>query len=99
MRPRTPMALLADKLTVVGARRSYITRSTLVRAEYARQRRIWQSDLDLESMTEIPARRDSRLRRILTCLAWIAWGVVVIATALGFTASGIPAFDLINEAR
>ena len=50
-------------------------------------------------MTEIPARRDGRLRRILTRLVWIAWGVVVIATALGFTASWIPAFDLINEAR
>jgi hypothetical protein len=30
---------------------------------------------------------------------WIAWAIAVIATALGFTAGWIAAFDLINEAR
>ena len=32
-------------------------------------------------------------------LAWIAWAIGIIATALGFTAAWLPAFDLINEAR
>ena len=91
------MALLANKLTVVGARLSYITRSKLDHVQAARRRRTWQPNL--EAKTEIPASRGSRLHRILTRLAWIAWGVGVIATALGFTAAWIPAFDLINEAR
>jgi hypothetical protein len=30
---------------------------------------------------------------------WIAWAIAIIATALGFTAGWIAAFDLINEAR
>jgi endonuclease/exonuclease/phosphatase (EEP) superfamily protein YafD len=36
---------------------------------------------------------------MLARLTWIAWGLGVLATALGFTASWIPAFDLINDAR
>jgi endonuclease/exonuclease/phosphatase (EEP) superfamily protein YafD len=32
-------------------------------------------------------------------LVWIAWAIGIIATALGFTAAWLPAFDLINEAR
>ena len=50
-------------------------------------------------MTEIPAERRNRLHRILTRIAWIAWGFGMIVTALGFTAAWIPACDLINEAR
>jgi len=50
-------------------------------------------------MTEIPASRASRCRRILAGLVWIAWSLGVIATALAFTAPWISAFDLINDAR
>jgi len=50
-------------------------------------------------MTDIPARRQSRLHRILARATWIAWGFGIIVTALGFTAPWITAFDLINEAR
>jgi hypothetical protein len=50
-------------------------------------------------MAEIPVRRASRSRRILVRLVWIAWALGIIATALGFTAAWIAAFDLINEAR
>src|ERR1700756_1131967 len=53
----------------------------------------------LDSMAEIPARRGTRSRRIAVRLAWIAWASGIIATALGFTAGWLPAFDLINEAR
>jgi endonuclease/exonuclease/phosphatase (EEP) superfamily protein YafD len=48
-------------------------------------------------MAETPARRSSR--RIAVRLAWIVWAIGIIATALGFTAAWLPAFDLINEAR
>jgi endonuclease/exonuclease/phosphatase family metal-dependent hydrolase len=47
-------------------------------------------------MSEIPA---SRPRRILAGAVWIAWSLGVIATALGFTAPWISAFDLINDVR
>jgi endonuclease/exonuclease/phosphatase family metal-dependent hydrolase len=50
-------------------------------------------------MAQIPLRRDSRSRRVMVRLVWIAWAAAVIATALGFTAGWIAAFDLINEAR
>jgi len=50
-------------------------------------------------MAEIPARRGTRSRRIAVRLAWIAWAIGIIATALGFAAGWLPAFDLINEAR
>ena len=50
-------------------------------------------------MAEIPVRRANRRRRFLARLAWVAWALGVIATALGFTAAWIPLFDLINEAR
>ncbi len=50
-------------------------------------------------MTEIPAGRRNRPHRILARIAWIAWALGLIATALGFTAPWIPAFDLINAAR
>jgi endonuclease/exonuclease/phosphatase (EEP) superfamily protein YafD len=50
-------------------------------------------------MAEIPVHQAGRMRRILVRLAWIAWAVGIVATALGFTASWIPVFDLINEAR
>ena len=55
--------------------------------------------LDLSPMSEIPAPRQNRLRRIVTRAAWIAWFCGMIVTALGFTAPWIPAFDLINEVR
>ncbi len=50
-------------------------------------------------MAEIPARRGTRSHRILVRLAWIAWVIGILATALGFTAAWVSAFDLINEAR
>ena len=50
-------------------------------------------------MAEIPVRRGSRSRRILARLVWIAWVIAIVATALGFTAAWVPAFDLINEVR
>jgi endonuclease/exonuclease/phosphatase family protein len=50
-------------------------------------------------MARIPLRRDSRSRRVLVRLVWIAWALAIIATALGFTAGWIAALDLINEAR
>lgn len=50
-------------------------------------------------MAEIPIRRDSRSRRVMVRLVWIAWAAAVIATAFGFTAGWIAAFDLINEVR
>jgi hypothetical protein len=50
-------------------------------------------------MVEIPVRRGSRSRRVMVRLVWIAWAAAVIATALGFTAGWIAAFDLINEVR
>jgi hypothetical protein len=50
-------------------------------------------------MAEIPFRRGSRSRRVLVRLVWIAWAAAVVATALGFTAAWIAAFDLINEVR
>jgi endonuclease/exonuclease/phosphatase (EEP) superfamily protein YafD len=49
-------------------------------------------------MTNIPAARP-RWRRILARAVWVGWAAVVIATALGFTAAWLSAFDLINEAR
>ena len=50
-------------------------------------------------MAEIPVRRRARARRLLVRLVWIAWAIGIVATALGFTAAWLPAFDLINEAR
>ena len=50
-------------------------------------------------MAEIPARRATRRHRIVVRLAWIAWAIGIVTTALGFTAAWLPAFDLINEAR
>jgi endonuclease/exonuclease/phosphatase (EEP) superfamily protein YafD len=50
-------------------------------------------------MAAILFRRGTRRHRIAVRLAWIAWAIGVIATALGFTAAWLPAFDLINEAR
>jgi endonuclease/exonuclease/phosphatase (EEP) superfamily protein YafD len=50
-------------------------------------------------MSEIPVRQRTRRRRIAVRLAWIAWAIGIIATALGFTAAWLPAFDLINEVR
>jgi endonuclease/exonuclease/phosphatase (EEP) superfamily protein YafD len=50
-------------------------------------------------MAEIPARRGTRRHRIAVRLAWITWAIGIIATALGFTAAWLPAFDLVNEAR
>jgi endonuclease/exonuclease/phosphatase family metal-dependent hydrolase len=47
-------------------------------------------------MSEIPA---TRARRRLAAPVWIVWAAGVIATALGFTAPWIFAFDLINAAR
>jgi len=41
----------------------------------------------------------STARRMLTILVWIGWITVVVATAIGFAAPWVPAFDLINEAR
>jgi endonuclease/exonuclease/phosphatase (EEP) superfamily protein YafD len=55
--------------------------------------------MDRPAMTEIPARPTRRVHRILTRATWIAWGLGMIVTALGFMAAWIPAFDLINEAR
>ena len=54
---------------------------------------------DLTAMAKTPVRPGTRRRRIAVRLAWIAWAIGVIATALGFTAAWLPAFDLINEAR
>jgi endonuclease/exonuclease/phosphatase (EEP) superfamily protein YafD len=48
-------------------------------------------------MTGSPAQRPRH--RILTRVVWIGWMAGVIATALGFTAPWLSAFDLINEAR
>jgi endonuclease/exonuclease/phosphatase (EEP) superfamily protein YafD len=50
-------------------------------------------------MAETPLRRGTRRHRIAVRLAWIAWATGIIATALGFTAAWLPAFDLVNEAR
>ena len=50
-------------------------------------------------MAVIPLRPGTRRHRIAVRLAWIAWAIGIIATALGFTAAWLPAFDLINEAR
>jgi endonuclease/exonuclease/phosphatase (EEP) superfamily protein YafD len=52
---------------------------------------------DEHSMTNAPPPRPRR--RILTSAVWIGWAAGVIATALGFTAPWLSAFDLINEAR
>jgi endonuclease/exonuclease/phosphatase (EEP) superfamily protein YafD len=48
-------------------------------------------------MTENPPPRASR--RILAGLVWAGWAVGVLATALGFAAPWIPAFDLVNNGR
>lgn len=48
-------------------------------------------------MTNSPTPRPRR--RILAAAVWIGWSAGVIATALGFTAPWLSAFDLINEAR
>src|SRR5262245_2407753 len=50
-------------------------------------------------MAEIPTRRGTRPHRIAVRFAWIIWTVVIIVTALGFTAAWLPPCDLINEAR
>jgi hypothetical protein len=50
-------------------------------------------------MAEIPVPRRARVRRLLVRLVWIAWAIGIVATALGFTAAWMPAFDLVNEAR
>ena len=50
-------------------------------------------------MTDIPSDRQRRRRRSFVRLLWIAWGLGLIATAIGFTAPWMPAFDLINEGR
>jgi endonuclease/exonuclease/phosphatase (EEP) superfamily protein YafD len=50
-------------------------------------------------MTEIPPARPNRHRRMAVRLVWIAWGIGIAITALGFTAAWIPIFDLINDAR
>ena len=50
-------------------------------------------------MAETPLRSGTRHHRIAVRLAWIVWAIGIIATALGFTAAWLPAFDLINEAR
>src|SRR5262245_53105251 len=50
-------------------------------------------------MAPILFRPGTRRHRIAVRLVWIAWGIGIIATALGFTAAWLPAFDLINEAR
>jgi endonuclease/exonuclease/phosphatase (EEP) superfamily protein YafD len=50
-------------------------------------------------MTDNAAPHASRSRRILVRIVWIAWAVGLAATALGFTAAWIAAFDLVNEAR
>jgi endonuclease/exonuclease/phosphatase (EEP) superfamily protein YafD len=50
-------------------------------------------------MAATPFPRGSRRHRIAVRLAWIVWAIGIIATALGFTAAWLPAFDLINEAR
>jgi endonuclease/exonuclease/phosphatase family metal-dependent hydrolase len=55
--------------------------------------------IDPTAMTEIPARRQTRLHRILTRAVWIAWSFGIIVTALGFMAAWLPVFDLINEVR
>ncbi len=54
---------------------------------------------DFTAMAEIPLRRNPRPRRVAARLAWIAWAIGIVATALGFTAAWLPALDLINEAR
>jgi endonuclease/exonuclease/phosphatase (EEP) superfamily protein YafD len=50
-------------------------------------------------MAENPLRRGTRRHRIAARVVWIAWAIGIIATALGFTAAWLPAFDLVNEAR
>jgi hypothetical protein len=50
-------------------------------------------------MAENPLRRGTRRHRIAARVVWIAWATGIIATALGFTAAWLPAFDLVNEAR
>jgi endonuclease/exonuclease/phosphatase (EEP) superfamily protein YafD len=50
-------------------------------------------------MAQIPLRRGTRRHRIAARVVWIAWAIGIIATALGFTAAWLPAFDLVNEAR
>src|SRR5689334_6526158 len=86
MRRPTPMGAPAVRLTVEVAPRSYITR-------------VLASSPGLDRMVQTPLRRDSRSRRVLVRLVWIAWALAIIATALGFTAGWIAVFDLINQAR
>jgi hypothetical protein len=50
-------------------------------------------------MSLVPSRAPRRLQSFLVRAVWIAWALAVIATALGFTAGWIAAFDLINEVR
>src|SRR5215831_12483631 len=97
MRRPTPMARGADKLCVVVGRRSYIT-SIGTRA-CAGCVSASDQEPDLTGMAEIPVRRHARVRRLLVRLVWIAWAIGIVATALGFTAAWLPAFDLINQAR
>jgi endonuclease/exonuclease/phosphatase (EEP) superfamily protein YafD len=50
-----------------------------------------------EDMTTARARRTPR--DLLRKAIWIAWGLGVLATLLGFAAAWIPVFDVINDGR